>query len=222
MSTRATAVVGLASFALIVVAGLIEPLWLVPGTNASPREVAAYVGDYRTGFLVAVFVFGVAMAGFLAFSVGLWSWLRRRPGVAEPVAATFVLGVVSLCTVVFAGFAVMLVFAYRAPAVADPRLLYDLCFGLLAISGIPTALALGSYAWIVLGAARPLPAWTGWVAALAAAAHVLIAATFFFEGGFFSLEGGVIVAIPTTMFLWLVAASFSLLRLAPEAPSAAP
>jgi hypothetical protein len=67
-----------------------------------------------------------------------------------------------------------------------------------------------------------LPAWTGWLAAFATAAHVLIAASFFFESGFFSLEGGVIVAIPTTMFLWLLAASVSLLRLGAQAPPAAP
>jgi hypothetical protein len=115
----------------------------------------------------------------------------------------------------------MLAFAYRAPSVAVPRELYDLCFGLLAISGLPTALALGAYAAIVFGA-RPLPGWTAWVAVVGAAAHLLIAATFFFKSGFLSLEGGVIVAIPVTMFLWLLAASVCLLRAPAEPRPAAP
>ncbi|HEY8771307.1 MAG TPA: hypothetical protein VIM03_12245, partial [Thermoleophilaceae bacterium] len=123
-----------------------------------------------------------------------------------------------LCTVVFAGFAVMLAFAYR-PSVAAPRELYDVTFGLLAVSGIPTALALGAYAAIVLGAG-PLPAWTAWVAVVGAAAHVLIAV--FIHSGFFSLEGGVIVAIPATMFVWLVGTSVALLREDAEARPAAP
>jgi len=140
--------------------------------------------------------------------------------VAEPLAAIFGFGAASLCTVVFAGFAVMLAFAYR-PSVAVPRELYDVTLGLLAVSGIPTALALGAYAAIVLGA-RPLPVWTAWVALVGAAAHVLIAASFFFHSGFFSLEGGVIVAIPATMFLWLVATSVALLREGAEPRPAAP
>jgi hypothetical protein len=211
MSTRATAVVGLLSFGLIVVAGVTEPLWLAPGTGASGREIAAYAAEHRGTLIASVFLYGLGMGGFLAFGIALWAWLRSRPGVAEPLAALFGCGVVALCSVVLVGFAPALVLAYRSGAVSDPRLLWDLSFAVLGLSGVPTALALGAYAWIVL-TTRVLAPWSGWVAAVGAAAHVLIAATFFFSSGFLSLEGGVIVAIPVTMFLWLLAASLSLLR----------
>jgi hypothetical protein len=221
MSTRATGLLGLAAFGLIMVGGLIQPLWLFPGTEASGHEIAAYVGDHRAGAIASVFVFGLGMGGFLAFAAALWAWLRRRPGVSDPLAAVFVFGAASLCTVVFAGFAVFLALAYRAPSVTAPRELYDVCFALLNLSGIPTALALGAYAAIVFSA-RPLPVWSAWVAVAGAAAHLLIAASFFFESGFLSLEGGVIVAIPATMFLWLLAASVCVLRAPAEPQPAAP
>jgi hypothetical protein len=220
MSMRAIGVLGLAAFGLVVLATVIEPLWLAPGTDSSGAEIAAYVARNRDGFTGSVFVYGLGMGLFLAFSAALWGWLRTQPGVAEPLAAIFGFGAASLCTVVLAGFAVMLAFAYR-PSVAAPRELYDVTFALLAVSGIPTALALGSYAWIVLST-RVLPAWSAWIAAVGAAAHVLIVASFFFSSGFFSLEGGVIVAIPATMFVWLVATSLALLRAGAEVRPAAP
>jgi hypothetical protein len=41
-----------------------------------------------------------------------------------------------------AGFTAFFVLVYRGADVGDPRLLYDLTFGLLATSGAPTAIAL--------------------------------------------------------------------------------
>jgi hypothetical protein len=162
---------------------------LAPGTGASAPEVASYVAEHRDGFLASLFLYALGMGGFLAFGVALWAWLRSHPGVADPLAALFVVGVASLCSVVFVGFAPALVLAYRSGAVGDPRLLWDLSFGVLALSGVPTALALGSYAWIVLST-RVLPAWSAWMAALGAAAHVLIVASFFFSSGFSRSRAG--------------------------------
>jgi hypothetical protein len=116
---------------------------------------------------------------------------------------------VSLTVLVFAGFVPMFALAYRAPGVASARELYDLSFGLLAVSGVPTALALASYAVIAVRASE-VATWTGWVAVLGAVAHVVIAASFLLPSGFFSLEGGVIVAVPVTLFLWILATSLSL------------
>jgi hypothetical protein len=89
--------------------------------------------------------------------------------------------------------------AYRAPESPDPRLLYDLAWGLLAMSGVPTALALGAYA-VQVFRDRRLPAWTAWLAALAALAHLALIVSFVVRTGFFSLEGWVTTAIPATLF----------------------
>ena len=209
MAPRTTAIIGVTGFALIAAGGLLEPLWEVPGTTASDAEIAAYVARNRDGFIAAVTVYAFGMGLFLAFAAGLWIWLREREGVGAGLPAVFALGSVSLVSVVFAGFAAILALAYRAPGVNAARELYDLCFGLLALSGVPTAVALSAFAAIVFKA-RPLPAVTGWVAALGALAHVVIAGSFLPRDGFFSLEGGVIVAVPSTLFLWLLVTSIAL------------
>lgn len=92
---------------------------------------------------------------------------------------------------------------------SDPRLLYDIAFGLLAMSGAPTALALGSYAVPALRTG-PVPRWTGLIAALGAVAHVALLASFVVTGGFFSLQGAVIIAIPGTLFAWIVGTSVAM------------
>lgn len=214
VTARGIGWLGVGSFALIVVGGLIEPLWLAPGTTAGEREIATYVADNRDGFIWSLFFFALGMALVLAFAAALWAWLRERPGVSQAHAAVFGLNSASFVTMVLVGFVPVWVLAYRSPDAAEAQLLYDLSFGVLAVSGLPTALALGTFAVIVLSA-RPLPAWTAWLAILGAAAHLLILASFFFREGFLSLEGGVIVAIPITMFLWFAGTGVALLRLPP-------
>jgi hypothetical protein len=117
----------------------------------------------------------------------------------------------SFVTLLFAGFTAFFVLVYRAPEASDPRLLYDLAFGLLAMSGAPTALALGSYAAHVFRGHR-LPGWTAWLAAVAALAHVALLASLVLTSGFFSLTGAVIIATPATLFAWIVGTSVVMLR----------
>lgn len=105
--------------------------------------------------------------------------------------------------------------SYRPHQPALALLLSDLTFGLLALSGIPTAVCLGAHAALILRY-RCLPAWTGWLAVLGAAAHVLIAASFMSHGSFLSLEGAVNVAVPATFFAWILVTSIVLLRAGPR------
>jgi hypothetical protein len=69
---------------------------------------------------------------------------------------------------------------------------------------------LGAYAEIVWRH-RWLPMWTAWLALVGVAAHVLIAASFFSQRGILSLEGIVIVWVPATFFVWILAVSLVLL-----------
>jgi hypothetical protein len=108
--------------------------------------------------LVAMVLNTAAVGLWLAFGVGVWIWLRERTGSVSFLSVCFLVGLVSFVTLLLAGFTVAFVLFYRAPNAPDPRLLYDLGFGLLAMSGVPTALALGSYAGQVLRDSR-LPAW---------------------------------------------------------------
>jgi hypothetical protein len=204
---RITGLAGLASFVLIVAATFVAPpLWDAPETNATAAEVVDHVHDHRGRILASLFVYSIAMGLFLCFTAGLWTWLRRSEGETGPLSAAFGFGAVSLTTLILAGFVPVAVLAYRRPDLSVVHPLNDMTFGLLALSGIPTAVCMGAYAALVLRGV-PLPRWTAWLGVLGAVAHVVIAGSFLETSGFFSLEGDVIVWIPGTFFAWILAVS---------------
>jgi hypothetical protein len=204
-------VAGVVSIALGIAGSIVDEIQTFPGTGASAGEIAGYVDAHRSALLVAMVLSTAAVGLWLAFGVGVWLWLRERTGSVSVLSVCFLVGLVSFVTLLLAGFTVAFVLFYRAPNAPDPRLLYDLGFGLLAMSGVPTALALGSYAGQVLRDSR-LPGWTGWIAVVAALAHIVLLASLVIASGFFSLEGGVIIAIPAMLFAWILGTSIVLLR----------
>lgn len=202
---------GVMSIALGIAGSIVDDMRTFPGTGASAGEIAGYVDAHRSALLVAMLLSTAAVGLWLLFGVGVWLWLRERTGGVSFLSVCFLVGLVSFVTLLLSGFAVFFAFVYRAPETPDPRLLYDLSFGLLAMSGVPTALALGSYAAQVFRDDR-LPRWTAVIAVVAALAHVVLLASLVITSGFFSLEGGVIIAIPATLFAWIIATSVVLLR----------
>lgn len=211
-ATRLIALAGLGSFALIIVATFVAPpLWNAPGTNASAAHVATYVQEHHERAIASLYIYSLAMGLFLCFAAGLRSWLRQTEPAPQPLSAVFAFGAIALAVLIFAAFATAGVMSYRPHEPDLTGTLADMTFGLLALSGIPTAVCLGAYAALVLRH-RCLPAWTGWLAVLAALTHVFIAASFMSHGGFLSLEGSVIVWVPGTFFAWILATSVVLLR----------
>ncbi len=105
-------------------------------------------------------------------------------------------------TLLLAGFTCFDVLVYRDPAPAEARLLYDLTFGLLAMSGMPTAAALTAFA-ISVYTHRMFDRLSGHLAAAAAGAHVLLLLSFIVGSGFFSLEGAVITVVPAFLWIWI-------------------
>jgi hypothetical protein len=210
--TKLAAAAGMLGFALVTVgSAVVVPLWSFPGTGADAAAIGAFVLAHRSALLAAMVLTTAGVTLWLVFGAGVSLRLRRVTGVDGLLWASFSVGLVGFVTLILAGFVPFFVLAYRAPDVADARLLYDLTFGLLAMSGAPTAVALGGYAALVFRAGD-LPRSTAWLAAVAASAHVLLLASFLVEDGFFSLEGQVITAIPATLFVWIVATSVALQR----------
>lgn len=180
-----------------------------PGSRASGAEIASFVAGHRAVLLLAMVLttFGVE----LWLVAGTGAWLRLREGGESVLSASFALGLAGFVTLIFAGFVPFLLLVYRHGDPAHARLLYDLTFGLLAMSGAPTSIALWSFAILVWRSGR-LPRWTAVLAAVAAAAHDLLLLSFVVPDGFFSLQGQVISAIPATLFIWLLGTSVALLR----------
>ena len=218
MTTRAIGLVGLASFVLIVTAALVSPpLWELPGTTATATGAATHLRADHERIIASLFIYSLAMGLFLVFAAGLFSWLRQSEPAPRPISAVFGAGAVALAVLILAGFVPIGIGAYRAHAPELAGTLSDLTFGLLALSGIPTAVCLGAYAALVRQR-RCLPQWTAWLAALGALTHVFIAASFTSHGDFLSLEGSVIVWVPATFFVWILATSVVMLRLEPRRP----
>src|SRR3954454_16381409 len=186
-------------------------LFEFPGTQSSAAKIAAFVAEDRSAALAAMVLNAIAVGLWVVFGAGVW--LKLREGGENLLSACFALGLAGFVTLIFAGFVPFFVLAYRSGS-GDPddaRLLYDLTFGLLAMSGVPTAVALCSYGALVWRTGR-LPRWTALLAAIGAAAHVLLLASFLVSDGFFSLEGQVITVIPATLFVWVLGTGVAMIR----------
>jgi hypothetical protein len=208
--TRIAGIAGVLGVALPVATLRILPIWQFPGTNSSAAEITAFAVQHQTS-LRAVMILNTAAVGlWLIFGAGVWLRLQQSAGPDSLLSACFAFGLIGFVTLLFAGFTAMFVISYRAPDVSDVRLLYDLAFGLLAMSGPPTAIALGCYAAAAFRHPA-LPRFTAWLAALAAAAHVLLLFSFVVPRGFFSLEGQVITVIPGLLFAWILATGAAML-----------
>ena len=207
---RVLSVVGILGFAVPALGSvLFAPTWDFPGTDASGVSILAYVGERRSELSLGTLldVVGVTLWGL--FGLGVWWRLRDR----GPAGGFMAAGFAWLVPPLLAGFTAFLVLAYRAPELApeDAKLLYDLTFALLAISGLPTAVALGAYAHIVWRTGG-MPAWTAALAALGAAAHILLLASFFVSDGFLSLEGQIVTVGPATLFFWVLGTAIAIRR----------
>ena len=211
VSTRGTGIAGLTCFALTALGALAEPTFYIPATDAPADEFARFAAEHSADLPLALLLYGLSFGVFLVFAAGVWARLRAAEGEPAPLAAAFALAAAAMTALILTGFVPEAVAAYRAPSGETARLLSDLSFGILAASGIPTAVACGAYA-VVVWRSRTLPVWTAWIAVVAATAHLFIAATFLFDSGFLSLEGQVITWIPATMFAWIVGTSVALLR----------
>jgi hypothetical protein len=203
VSMRLAGAAGLLGCALGVAGSLVVDILDAPATTASAAEIVESVEGDRTALLVGMLLATAAVSLWSVFGAGVWLRLRRASGPESLASACFAFGFVGLVALLLAGFTAFLVLAYRDADVGDPRLLYDLTFGLLAMSGAPTAIALASYAAVVFRSSA-LPRWTAWLGVVGALAHVALLASFVVSEGFFSLEGQVITAIPATLFLWII------------------
>lgn len=205
--SRLVGLAGLSSFGLIATAAFVSPpLWDAPGTNSTGSAVLAYIRGNSTRVTLSLFIYSLSMGLFLCFIAGLWTWFREGDDSSHALSSIFALAGIALTVLILAGFVPTYVLGYRAEPASIAGLLTDLTFGLLALSGIPTAVCLGAFAALVIRHGL-LPKWTAYLAGISAVAHVLIAASFLSHGAFLSLESEVIVWVPGTFFLWILATS---------------
>jgi hypothetical protein len=203
-------IAGVLGVALPSAGVLVLPIWQFPGTSASASELTGFALRHESALPAAMILNAAGVALWMVFGAGVWLRLRDAGGRDSLASACFAFGLVGFVTLLLAGFVAMFLLSYRATALTEARLLYDLTFGLLAISGLPTAIALGSYAAVTFRRGT-LPRFTAWLAAVAAAAHVLLLFSLVIPRGVFSLEGQVITVVPALLFAWILATSIAML-----------
>jgi hypothetical protein len=220
-----TGLAGILSIALGALGVAVDQMWTFPAAGATAAQITSFAAAHRPALFIAMVMTASGVGLWLVFGAGVWLWLREAIERESILCVCFLVGVISFVTLLLAGFSCFFVLIYRAPHSPDPRLLYDMSFGLLAVSGIPTALALGSYATLAFGSGR-LPTSTAWTALIAALAHLVLLASLMIKSGFFSLQGPVTIAIPGTLFAWILTMSVVLLRFGagrdPEGTSSEP
>ena len=202
---------GVLGIAVPLLGVVILPIWQFPNTDASAAQVVAFVADHRSALKAMMLLYTLAVGLWLVFGAALWSRLRESLPPTSVLPTCFAGGSIGYVILLLAGFVAFDVLTYRNVDPSVGQALYDLTFGLLAMSGVPTAIALFAYA-IALRQERILPRRTGRLAAVTAAAHLVLLASFIATSGFFSLEGLVIAAVPALLWIWIADTGVTLLR----------
>lgn len=190
-------------------AAMFSPWLDPPAADSAPAAFAAYYEAERGGLLVLAYLNAVGMAAIAAVFVAL----REALGRWDPTWATvgLVAGLLTLA-MTLAGFVVLAALAYRGAEAESARQLTDAGWVLINTgAGAPTALSIGAFTVAV--ARSPVSRrWLLWLGALAAAAHLVVAAAFATDGAM-SPTGPVAHLVPCIWFAWVSSACLVLLRL---------
>ena len=191
----------------------VYPIWSFPGTQTSGADVARWAAVHHDRLVATQVLYTVGVGFWLIFGAAVCACLRHRLPAGSSLPTGFAAGLVGLVTLILSGFTAFDLLLYRHRGAESSALLYDLTFGLLAMSGIPTAVALGSFA-VAVYRHRMLPRSTAHLAVVAASAHVMLLAAFIAPAGPLSLEGFLITwGIPVLLFAWILQTAWAMPRL---------
>lgn len=195
---------------LPLVSQALLPIWDFPATSTSDAALVSWVHAHHDALVASIVLDGVAVTLWAVFGADLAFRLRRlAPDSALP--AVLAVGFAGLTTLLLSGFTAFCLLVGQAPAPQVAGFAYDLCFGLLAMSGVPTVASMAAYA-VLAARQRVLGRPTVVLAIVAAVAHVLLLPTVFFRHGPFALEGPGITVAPMFLFAWIAWTGVGLLR----------
>jgi hypothetical protein len=190
---------------------VVYPIWSFPGTQTSGTEVALWATTHHDRLVVTMLLNTVGVTLWLIFGAAVWTYLRDRLPAGSTLSPCFAAGVIGCVTLLLSGFTAFDLLLYRHHSAETSTLLYDLTFGLLAMSGMPTVVALGSFA-VAVYVHRVLPRYTAHLAIAAAAIHPLLLAAFIVHDGPLSLEGFSITGMPAFLFAWILGTALAMPR----------
>jgi hypothetical protein len=202
---------GVTGFALPALTLAVYPIWSYPQTQTSGAEVALWAANHHGQLVTTQLLNTVGVTLWFVFGAGLWIYLRDRLPMRSSLPACFAASFFGCVILLLSGFTAFNLLLYRERPAEPSILLYDLTFGLLAMSGMPTVVALGAFAAAVYRH-RVLPRYTGHLALAAATVHPLLLVSFIVEDGRLSLEGLSITAMPAFLFAWILGTALGMPR----------
>ncbi|MBV8788130.1 MAG: hypothetical protein JOZ00_15750 [Mycobacterium sp.] len=184
----------------------------MPGTQTSGTDLAHWAATHHDRLVVMMLLNTTGVMLWFVFGAAVWTYLRDRLPARSMLPACFAAGLVGFATLILAGFTAFDVLLYRDRRPELSTLLYDLAFGSLAMSGVPTAVSLASFA-IAVYTYQVLPRHTAHLAIAAAAAHPILLAAFIADNGPLSLQGlSTTTGIPIFLFAWILATGLAMPR----------
>jgi hypothetical protein len=119
----------------------------------------------------------VGVTLWFVFGAAVYAVLRDRLPTRSMLPMCFATSFFGCVTLLLSGFTAFNLLLYRRHSAEASILLYDLTFGLLAMSRMPTVVALGSFA-VAVYVHQALPRYTAHLAVAGAAVHPLLLVTF--------------------------------------------
>jgi hypothetical protein len=208
---RAVGAIGIAGVVIPAAGLLASPIWAFPGTHESGRDIAVWAVRHEGRLQVVMVLNTLGVTLWLAFSAALRALMRQVMPPSSVLPDLFGAGMVATATLLLAGFSAFDVLVYRATVLAGPesRVLYDLAFGLLAMSGMPTAIGLTAFA-VAVWRERFVSRYLAVLAGVTAMAHVVLLASLIVPSGHLSLEDWPITVIPALLWAWVLATGVAL------------
>jgi uncharacterized membrane protein YhdT len=200
---------GTVGFALPALTLAAYPIWAFPGTQTSGADVARWAVINHDRLVVTMVLNTVGVTLWYVFGAGVHAYLRHRLPARSLLPMCFTASFYGCVTLLLAGFTAFDILLYRDHSPETTILLYDLTFGLLAMSGMPTVVALTAFA-VAVYAHHALPRYTAHLALAGAAVHPLLLATFIVRDGPLSLEGIAITAMPAFLFTWILGTALAM------------
>lgn len=188
---------------------LVYPIWTFPATRTQSVDVARWASAHHDRLVLTMTLNTIGVTLWLVFGAAVWAYLRDRVPVKSILPTCFAGGYIVSVTLLLSGFTAFDLLLYRRRSADTASLLYDLTFGLLAMSGMPIVVALVAFA-IAVYVRGVLPAYTGHLAVVAAVAHPVLILSFVFRTGPLSLEGPTITATPAVLFAWILGTALAM------------
>lgn len=206
---------GVVGFGLPFLTLPIYPIWSYPQTQTPGSEVAQWAADHHDQLIATQLLNTVGVTVWFVFGAGLWVYLRDRVPASSTLPPCFAVSFFGCVILLLSGFTAFDLLLYRHRTAESASLLYDLTFGLLAMSGLPAVIALSSFAAAVFRY-RALPRYTANLGAAAAAVHPLLLCAFIVQHGPLSLQGFSITAMPAFLFTWILGTALGVPRSVPS------